>query len=274
MAGQPARGRQGMVGDPDRRAALAPAALEFVDASVAAGTVRERAERRRMRWLRGTVAVLAALVLAVAGLSTYTLSLRQQAVTAEHTAIVGGQEANARGRLRRRPDARHRPGGGRPARRGRVLVRPHPPGHGQPAGLRRHAVSGADRQLGRHRAVGERQPGPPAAPRRGRGRLAAAVERRRAREASRDRHAGAADADHPLYVATFSPDGSVIAAAGAGRVVHLWRVSGTESFFAGLELVGPGVTEAQTWRAWLPDPVLRRRDGHVLAGAGRITQGC
>ena len=25
-----------------------------------------------------------------------------------------------------------------------------------------------------------------------------------------------------------------------------------ESFFAGLELVGPGVTEAQTWRAWMP----------------------
>ncbi len=38
------------------------------------------------------------------------------------------------------------------------------------------------------------------------------------------------------------------------------------SFFAGLDLVGPGVTEAQTWRAWQPGPVLRRRDGHVLAG--------
>ena len=41
------------------------------------------------------------------------------------------------------------------------------------------------------------------------------------------------------------------------------------SFFAGLELVGPGVTEAQTWRAWMPEPVLRRREGHVLAGVGR-----
>ena len=38
------------------------------------------------------------------------------------------------------------------------------------------------------------------------------------------------------------------------------------SFFAGLELVGPGVAEAQTWRAWMPEPVLRRREGHVLAG--------
>jgi O-methyltransferase involved in polyketide biosynthesis len=39
-----------------------------------------------------------------------------------------------------------------------------------------------------------------------------------------------------------------------------------ESFFAGLELVGPGVAEAGTWRAWMPEPVLRRREGHVLAG--------
>jgi len=41
------------------------------------------------------------------------------------------------------------------------------------------------------------------------------------------------------------------------------------SFFARLELVGPGVTEAQTWRAWMPEPVLRRREGHVLAGVAR-----
>lgn len=41
-----------------------------------------------------------------------------------------------------------------------------------------------------------------------------------------------------------------------------------ESLFAGLELVGPGVAEAGTWRAWMPEPVLRRREGHVLAGVG------
>ncbi len=38
------------------------------------------------------------------------------------------------------------------------------------------------------------------------------------------------------------------------------------SFFAGLDLAGPGLTEAQTWRAWMPGPVLHRRTGHVLAG--------
>ena len=42
------------------------------------------------------------------------------------------------------------------------------------------------------------------------------------------------------------------------------------SFFAGLELVGPGVTEGQFWRPWLPEPAPRRRDGHVLAGVGRV----
>jgi len=36
-----------------------------------------------------------------------------------------------------------------------------------------------------------------------------------------------------------------------------------DSFFAGLDLVGPGVTEAQTWRAWMPVPVLRRREGQA-----------
>ena len=41
------------------------------------------------------------------------------------------------------------------------------------------------------------------------------------------------------------------------------------SFFAGLDLVGPGVSEAQTWRAWHPEPVLRHREGHVLAGVAR-----
>jgi hypothetical protein len=41
------------------------------------------------------------------------------------------------------------------------------------------------------------------------------------------------------------------------------------SFFAGLDMAGPGVSEAATWRPWLPEPALRRRKGHVLAGVGR-----
>jgi len=54
----------------------------------------------------------------------------------------------------------------------------------------------------------------------------------------------------------------------AGQFVNHSREDVT-SFFAGLEMVGPGVTEAQTWRAWMPEPVLRRREGHVLVGVGR-----
>ena len=51
---------------------------------------------------------------------------------------------------------------------------------------------------------------------------------------------------------------------------HNHSAEDVTSFFGGLELVGPGVTEAQTWRAWLTEPVLCRRDGHVLAGVGRV----
>ena len=54
----------------------------------------------------------------------------------------------------------------------------------------------------------------------------------------------------------------------AGQFVNHTRED-VVSFFAGLELVGPGVSEAQTWRAWHPEPVLRHREGHVLAGVAR-----
>ena len=54
----------------------------------------------------------------------------------------------------------------------------------------------------------------------------------------------------------------------AGQFVNHTR-DDVVSFFAGLELVGPGVSEAQTWRAWMPQPVMRHREGHVLAGVAR-----
>ena len=40
------------------------------------------------------------------------------------------------------------------------------------------------------------------------------------------------------------------------------------SFFDGLELIGPGVTEARTWPKW--PPAADDRNGHVLAGVGRV----
>ena len=42
------------------------------------------------------------------------------------------------------------------------------------------------------------------------------------------------------------------------------------SFFAGLDMVGPGLSEAGTWRPWQSGPELRHRDGHVLAGVGWV----
>jgi O-methyltransferase involved in polyketide biosynthesis len=67
--------------------------------------------------------------------------------------------------------------------------------------------------------------------------------------------------------------GRRLAAEYTAATWHNHSPADIESFFAGLELVGPGVTEAQTWRAWLPEPVLRRRDGHMLVGLGRVIQG-
>ncbi len=61
--------------------------------------------------------------------------------------------------------------------------------------------------------------------------------------------------------------GKQLAAEYTAAAWHNHTPADVTSFFAGLELVGPGVTEAQTWRAWMPQPVMRHRDGHVLAGA-------
>jgi SAM-dependent methyltransferase len=54
----------------------------------------------------------------------------------------------------------------------------------------------------------------------------------------------------------------------AGQFVNHTRED-VVSFFPALDLVGPGVSEAHTWRAWHPKPVLRHRDGPVLAGVAR-----
>jgi O-methyltransferase involved in polyketide biosynthesis len=66
--------------------------------------------------------------------------------------------------------------------------------------------------------------------------------------------------------------GKRLAAEYTAATWHNHSRADVESFFAGLDLVGPGVTEAQTWRAWMPVPVLRRREGHVLAGVARKPQ--
>ena len=84
--------------DPEKRAALLPLAGEFVAASVAAGTARERLERRRTTRLRSIVAVLTVLVVAVAGLTAYAFSQRQAATADEATAIKAEVAADHRTR--------------------------------------------------------------------------------------------------------------------------------------------------------------------------------
>jgi O-methyltransferase involved in polyketide biosynthesis len=74
-----------------------------------------------------------------------------------------------------------------------------------------------------------------------------------------------------ISVASFDDEalGKQLAEEYTAAAWHNHTPADITSFFAGLELVGPGVTEAQTWRAWMPQPVLRHREGHVLAGVAR-----
>jgi hypothetical protein len=66
--------------------------------------------------------------------------------------------------------------------------------------------------------------------------------------------------------------GKRLAAEYTAAIWHNHAPTDVVSFFAGLELVGPGVAEAQTWRAWMSEPVMRHREGHVLAGVARKPQ--
>jgi WD40 repeat protein len=217
-------------GTPDRRAGLSSLALEFVDASVAAATSRERLERRRTRRLRSIVAVLAALVIAVAGVTAYAFSQRQAAVTAEQAAITGGQAADSR----ETAFAADQVLGQDPAVAAQLSAigyRISPTAQAtsslldatdtpsvarieDSAGVVRWVSVSPDRRLllaagadGSLRLWNIAERGHPVP-------VATLVP---------------ANGAHPLYAAAFSPDGSVIAAAGAERVVHLWKITGPAS---------------------------------------------
>jgi WD40 repeat protein len=229
--------------DAAKRTALPGQALSFVDKCVAAAEASERAARRRTRVLQSTVAVLAALVLAVAGLSGYAFSQRSAAAAAEGNAVSAAGMANSRDvaftadQLRsvdpaaaaqlsvsadefsRTPQATasllESSGAASVARIDDssgivqwVAISP---------GRRLLAAAGDDGTL---RLWNVAAPGRPTL-------IADLV---------------AADGNDPLYAATFSPDGKLLAAAGAAGVVRLWDVSGTRATPLGRPLTGPAST--------------------------------
>jgi O-methyltransferase involved in polyketide biosynthesis len=51
----------------------------------------------------------------------------------------------------------------------------------------------------------------------------------------------------------------------AGRFINHAQAD-IGSFFAGWQLIGPGLAEADTWREWMHRPAPLRRAGHVMAG--------
>ena len=277
--------------DAAKRTALPGQALSFVDKCVAAAEASERAARRRTRVLQSTVAVLAALVLAVAGLSGYAFSQRSAAAAAEGNAVSAAGMANSRDvaftadQLRsvdpaaaaqlsvsadefsRTPQATasllESSGAASVARIDDssgivqwVAISP---------GRRLLAAAGDDGTL---RLWNVAAPGRPTL-------IADLV---------------AADGNDPLYAATFSPDGKLLAAAGAAGVVRLWDVSGTRATPLGRPLTGPASTVFSiafspdsstlaaastdgTVRLWhVADPARATPDGAPLAHAGDVPE--
>jgi WD40 repeat protein len=229
--------------DQGKRSALSAQALAFVDASVAAGDASERAARRRTRGLQGTVAVLTALVLAVAGLSGYAFSQRSAARGTESAALRAAGMANSRDVAFTADELRAQD----PAVAAQLSVSadefartpqataslleasdaPSVARIDDSAGIVQWVAVSPDRRLlaaagadGTLRLWDVAAPGHPV--------LASVLL--------------PADSRRPLYAAAFSPDGKLLAAAGASRAVTLWKISGTKAARLPRQLSGPAST--------------------------------
>jgi WD40 repeat protein/transcriptional regulator with XRE-family HTH domain len=276
--------------DSGKRAALSGQALSFVEASVAAGAASECAARRRTRWLQSTVAVLAALVLAVAGLSGYAFSQRSAARGAEGTALRAANMADSRdvaftadqlrgkdpavaAQLSVSADELART----PQATASLLVSSDAPSVARiddSAGIVQWVAVSPDRRLlaaagadGTLRLWNVAEPGRPVLV----------------------RDLLSANSTDPLYAAAFSPNGKLLAAAGANHVVTLWEISGTKAVRLAQPLSGPAKTVYSiafspdsstlsaastdgTIRLWhVADPAQATQDGAPLVTPGAGT---
>ncbi|HWG01157.1 MAG TPA: helix-turn-helix domain-containing protein [Trebonia sp.] len=222
--------------DDDNRATLPPVAAEFVAASVAEDRARQRAERRRTRWLQGIVAVLGVLILVTGLLAGYVFKQRDAVTVAQHETSSG--EAALEADQVRAQD---------PALAAQLSVGAYDLVPGQLATASLIESSGtplAGRIVDSSGVVQWTALSPD-------GKLIAAAGANgtlRLWDAAAPSHVTLvsdvvpASPGEPLYVAKFSPDGKLLAAAGAGRVVKLWNVADpARPVYLG-ELTGPANT--------------------------------
>jgi WD40 repeat protein/transcriptional regulator with XRE-family HTH domain len=205
--------------DADNRSSLPGVAAKFVDASIAGAAARQHAGRRRVRRLRGVVAVLTAMVVAVCLLAGYAFQQRHSAITARDNAnsrevaieadqlrgqdpALAAQLSVAAYGIARTPQATasllestDAPAATRIEDSSGIVQ--------SVAVAPDHALLAAAAADGTLRRWDMANPGHPVP-------LA--------------RLAGT-DTDDPLYTTAFSPNGKLLAAAGAGRVVRLWDVA-------------------------------------------------
>jgi WD40 repeat protein/transcriptional regulator with XRE-family HTH domain len=205
--------------DEDNRATLPPVAAEFVAASVAEDSARERAERRRTRRLQGIVAVLGALIVVVGLLAGYVVKQRNTVTVGQHETSSG--EAALEADQVRAQD---------PGLAAQLSVGAYDLVPSQLATASLIDSSGtplAGRIVDSSGIVQWAALSPD-------GTLLAAAGANgtlRLWNVAATSHVTlvsdvvGANLNEPLYVAKFSPDGKILAAAGAGQVVKLWNVA-------------------------------------------------
>jgi WD40 repeat protein/transcriptional regulator with XRE-family HTH domain len=243
--------------DHGKRAALPSQALPFVDACVAAGAASELAARRRTSRLQVVIAMLVVLVLAVAGLSGY--AFHQQAAADSAASLADSHAvAFAADQLRAKDPAvaaqlsvsagEFAPS---PQAAASLLESSGAPSVARirdAAGIVQWVTVSPDRRLlaatgddGSLRLWNVALPGRPT--------LASALTQ--------------AGGKWPLYVAEFSPNGKLLAAAGPGPAVTLWEMSGSRATRLHGPIAGKGDALAIAFSPDSATLAVASRDGTV-----------